>query len=539
VSGLLRLKRKTGEMMRRHKFLTAIGIFSVAAAIFLIPRLSVAVNDLYLKLAVLNDIIAIVNENYVEEVDWEKAMTGMFRGFLEELDPHSIYIEPKKLKDVNEEFQGNFQGIGIEFDIIDGFITVISPIVGTPSERVGLMPGDKFIRIDGESAYKITKDETFKKLRGLKGTKVTITIKRDDEEPFDVDIVRDDIPIYSVLAHFILDGKTGYILVNRFSQTTAEEFADALRELKAAGMENLIVDLRYNSGGFLNEAVEMLDNFLEKDEEIVHTKGRIRNSNDIYYASGRGIYKELPVVVMINRGSASASEIVSGALQDLDRGIIVGETSFGKGLVQRQWPLKDGSAIRVTIARYFTPSGRLIQRPYENGLDEYYEEFYTEYSDTLNMEEELEDKPQFKTKGGRTVYGGGGITPDILVKRELNPSRSTIRVFQNSERIFFKFAQNFVHKYPQYQTNEDDFIFDTPLPQAVFDEFFDFAITLESKAERDDLEKDRTFIEMQLKSEIAKIWWGHNGYYKARLLEDNQYLEAKRAIISAQQMAKQ
>ncbi|HDR04889.1 MAG TPA: S41 family peptidase [Candidatus Marinimicrobia bacterium] len=529
---------KTGEMMRRHKFLTAIGVIAVAAAIIFIPRLSVAVNDLYLKLAVLNDIIAIVNENYVEEVDWEKAMTGMYRGFLEELDPHSIYIEPKKLKDVNEEFQGNFQGIGIEFDIIDGFITVISPIVGTPSERAGLMPGDKFIRIDGESAYKITKDETFKKLRGAKGTKVLITIKRNDDDPFDVEIVRDDIPIYSVLAHFLIENKIGYILVNRFSQTTSEEFSDALRDLKNLGMESLVIDLRYNSGGFLNEAVEMLDNFLEKGEEIVHTKGRIRNSNEIYYASGRGIFKDLPIVVMINRGSASASEIVSGAFQDLDRAVIVGETSFGKGLVQRQWPLKDGSAVRVTIAKYYTPSGRLIQRPYQDGLDQYYNELYSDNPDSVEPDLELNQKPQHKTKSGRIVYGGGGITPDITVKRQLNPSKSTIRVFQNPERIFFKFAQKFVQEYSQIQSNEDEFIFKTQLPESVLNDFFEFAFSIEENLNLEEMETDRSFIEMQIKSEAAKIWWGHNAYYKARLLDDNQFTEARMAMTSAQQMAK-
>lgn len=525
--------------MRQHKLLSAAGLSLILGLVVFYPRISAGVNDLYMKLAVMNDIIAIVNENYVEDVNWDKAMSGAYRGFLEELDPHSIYIEPKKLKDINEEFQGNFQGIGIEFDIIDGFITVISPIVGTPSERAGLQTGDKIIKIDGESAYKITKDETFKKLRGKKGTHVTLTIKRGNEDPFDLDITRDDIPIYSVLAHFILDESTGYILVNRFSQTTSEEFKSAMADLKTSGMKNLIIDLRFNSGGYLTEAVDMLDNFLDKDEEIVYTKGRIGNSNEMYRATGKGEYKNVPVVVLINRGSASASEIVSGAIQDLDRGIIVGESSFGKGLVQRQWGLKDGSAIRVTIAKYYTPSGRLIQRPYDEGLEQYYEDIYTAedvaLSDTSNKE--LAERPQFKTKSGRIVYGGGGIAPDIIVHRNLDVSKSTLKIFRNNERPFFKYSQQMINEHPEYQISENDFIFKTQLPANFISEFFNYCSQLEPDITREDLEKDQAFIMMQLKSEIAKATWGNNAYYKARLLGDEQFDKANESLKLAQDLA--
>lgn len=523
--------------MKKKILLSTLTVFIILTAVFY-PKISASVDDLYLKIAVMNDIISIINESYVEDVDWAKTMEGAYRGMLEELDPHSVYISKKKLKTVNEEFQGNFQGIGIEFDIIDGYITVISPIVGTPSERVGLQSGDKFLKIDGESAYKITKEETFTKLRGPKGSTVTLTVKRvGEDEPFEVEIIRDDIPIYSVLAHFLLEDNVGYILVNRFSQKTAEEFTDALKDLKNQGMTSLIVDLRYNGGGFMNEAVEMLDHFLDTGDMIVYTKGRLRNTNEEFYATGKGLYKDLPVVVMINRGSASASEIVSGALQDLDRGIIVGETSFGKGLVQRQWPLKDGSAVRVTVARYYTPSGRLIQRPYENGLQDYYESIITaDDFDTTNVKES-EDKPVFKTRSGRTVYGGGGITPDVIIKRTFDLSPATVKVFQHNERLFFKFSQMLVNDYKKAPKDPQDFIFYQELPENTLSRFYTFVSEYVKEIKPEDLEKDEEYIVMQLKSELAKMWWDNNAFYKARLLSDNQFAAAMKQIPEARILA--
>jgi carboxyl-terminal processing protease len=520
------------KTMKKKIFLSTLTIILLAVAIFY-PKISASVDDLYLKIAVMNDIISIINESYVEEVDWAKTMEGAYRGMLEELDPHSVYINKDKLKTVKEEFQGNFQGIGIEFDIIDGYITVISPIVGTPSERVGLQSGDKFLKINGESAYKITQEETFKKLRGPKGTSVTLTVKRvGEEEPFEVEIIRDDIPIYSVLAHFLVEDSVGYVLVNRFSQKTAEEFSDALHDLKAKGMESLIIDLRYNGGGYMNEAVEMLDHFLNAGDMIVYTKGRLPNANEEFYATGKGEFKDLPVVVMINRGSASASEIVSGALQDLDRGMIVGETSFGKGLVQRQWPLKDGSAVRVTVARYYTPSGRLIQRPYDNGLQDYYESIVLA-DETDSTVLDTTDKPVHKTKAGRIVYGGGGITPDVLVKRHLNLSKPTVKVFQHSDRLFFKFAQELSKEYPNAPADAENFIFNEDLPEGYLEDFLSFVGDKVESLTLEDLQKDKDYVEMQLKSEMAKMWWGNNAFYKARLLADNQFEAALEHISDA------
>ncbi|MCK5519544.1 MAG: S41 family peptidase [Candidatus Marinimicrobia bacterium] len=527
--------------MRNHKWFSGFIITLIVGTIFISPRISAGVSDLYMKLAVLNDMIAIVNEYYVDDVDWEKAMTGLYKGFLEELDPHSVYIEKKQLKSITEEFQGNFQGIGIEFDILDGYITVISPIVGTPSERAGLQPGDQFIAIDDSSAKDITRDGTYKRLRGKKGSHVLLTIKRPGvDEPFDVEIIRDDIPIYSVLAHFVYDDSIGYVLVNRFSETTVQEFRVALTDLKTQGMKSLVIDLRFNSGGYLNQAVDMLDEFLSKGDMIVYTKGRVKNSNDSYHSSGRGHYKELPVIVMINRGSASASEIVSGAIQDLDRGIIVGETSFGKGLVQRQWPLKDGSAVRVTVARYYTPSGRLIQRPYDNGTEEYYNDIYgQDVSDSTDKaQDKKDDRPQFKTKAGRTVFGGGGITPDVVLKREFDLSESSRKVYRNSSRIFFSYAQEYIkNKLPKFE-KATDFVMEYQFPEPFLEEFFNYALEFETEINLEELEEDESDIKMSMRAEIAKSLWGNDAFYMARLCNDNQFEAAIIAVENAKKLVK-
>ncbi len=535
------MKTKIGMIMKKHKILTAFLLLAVVAAIVISPKISSGTdekgNDLYLKLAVLNDMISIVNEYYVDDVDWDKAMAGLYRGFLGELDPHSIYIDKDQLKNITEEFQGNFQGIGIEFDIIDGYITVISPIVGTPSERAGLHTGDKFIAIDDSSAKDITREQTFKRLRGKKGSKVVLTVKRAGvPKPFKVDIIRDDIPIYSVLAKFMVNDDAGYVLVNRFSETTAEEFSTALSELKAQGMKSLIIDLRFNSGGYLNQAVEMLDEFLDKGDMIVYTKGRVKNSNESYHATGKGLYKNLPIVVLINRGSASASEIVSGAIQDLDRGMIVGETSFGKGLVQRQWPLKDGSAVRVTVARYYTPSGRLIQRPYDKGTEEYYNEIYTESDSAAAGAGDKENRPEFKTKAGRTVYGGGGITPDVIVKRDFDLSESSRLLYRNPNRIFFKFAQKYINETLPKFSEARDFVMDYHFPEDIMEQIYQYSLEYEPELKLEELKENQTDILMSVRSEIAKSLWGNDAFYMARLTDDNQFQAALDALKNAHEL---
>ncbi len=342
---------------------------------------------------------------------------------MDELDPHSVYIPAEMFTAIEENFRGDFEGIGIEFQVVNDTLTVVSPITGGPSEALGIMPGDRIVKIEGEDCIGITNEEVRSSLRGEAGTKVKVTILRTGvEEPIEYEITRDKIPLYSVDTHIMLNDKTGYVSVSRFSETTFDELKDALKDLKQNGMEQLILDLRGNPGGYLNQAVDIADLFIEGKKKIVYTKGRREEFDEDYFASRPSAYEKIPLIVMINRGSASASEIVSGAVQDWDRGLIVGETSFGKGLVQRQFTLPDNSAIRLTISEYYTPSGRLIQRDYDDlETDEEY------YSEVMEREEEEGDnlthtaeqdssKPVFETEGGRVVYGGGGITPDYIVK---------------------------------------------------------------------------------------------------------------------------
>lgn len=486
-------------------------------------------SNLYLKLNVLNDIIRIVNDNYVEVPDWDKVMEGAFTGLMGNLDPHSVYIQEDKLSDIQEKFTGKFEGIGIEFDILGGYITVISPIANSPAEKAGLDVLDKIVKIDGESAYKITREEVFKKLRGPKGSKVDVVIRRQDVDDFEVTIIRDEIPIYSVSAYFMIDDSTGYIYLNRFSQTTTKEIEEALCKLKDAGMKQLIFDLRNNSGGYLDQAVRVADKFIAGKQKIVYTKGRIRNANEEFYSGKDESHPRFPLVILINRGSASASEIVAGAVQDLDRGVIVGETSFGKGLVQRQYDLRDGSAIRVTVAKYYTPSGRLIQRPYDDNIANYYESFVQENRDSLLSAESEETRPQYQTVSGRVVYGGGGITPDHYVeykryKHDL--SKDTMKLLRHPSRVLFEFAAEYSVKHKRWAGKKDKFMEKFQISDKTFDVFKERVEDKEIDIDLSNLDNDSGYLKMLLKAEVAKDFWGYDEYYKVIRLHDNQVLEA-------------
>jgi carboxyl-terminal processing protease len=479
------------------------------------------------KINVLQQIISYVNHFYFDTVDMEKIMDGAFHGLMEELDPHSTYIPAKEQENINELFKGKFQGIGIEFDILDGFITVISPVPDSPSDIVGLMPGDKIISINGGDAYKITKDEVFKKLRGAKGTKVIVTISRIGRaKPFDVTIIRDNIPIYSVGAATMLDDSTGYIFLRRFSATTEKEVTEAITHLLDKGMNRLLFDLRGNSGGFLEQAAAVSDQFITTKDTLVYTKGKVKESNQVFLGTSLKGNDDFSLIVMINRGSASAAEIVSGAIQDLDRGLVVGETSFGKGLVQRQLPLDTGAAVRVTIARYYTPSGRLIQRPYEDGNDlAYYRELYA--TDRESIIDSLKTlRPKYKTKSGRTVYGGGGITPDIYIPYKSTINNATNSVLRNAKRPIFNFASEYA------STHQKDFdTFSTFRNSwSVNDRIFnDFLVHLEKDSidiDEDSLRTNSDYINNRIKSEIAGSVWGKDEGANIRLLLDNQVLEA-------------
>ena len=489
-------------------------ILGFALLLIVSLTISASTSDPFNKLKTIAQLVRIIYDKYVEEVDMNKVLNGALAGMLDELDPHSSFIPAEDLEGIDELFRGDFEGIGIEFSLIDGYITVISPIPDTPSDRAGIISGDKITKINGESAYKISQKDVVKKLRGPKGTKVIVTIARIGmEDTFETTLVRDKIPIRSVASSFIMNDNIGYIKVTRFAGTTFNEFSDAIDKLHRKGMTNLLIDLRNNGGGLLDQAIKMADLFIASNDTIVFTKGRIRGSNGVHRALKSKNDLNLPVVVLINNGSASASEIVSGAFQDLDRGIIVGEKSFGKGLVQRQYELQDGSAARVTIARYYTPSGRLIQRDYDVPLDEYY--LNNSENDTI-----IENQKQYFTKSGRVVYGGGGITPDIIQKNDIKYNESIRKIYFHEDRLLFKYANEIKENGPapvsfeQLMTGYE----------IIQEHFLDWLNVNNVEYQKEELIDDEgwSLIVNRIKAEIANVMWTREDFYRALTYNDLQ-----------------
>jgi carboxyl-terminal processing protease len=375
----------------------------------------------------LTALIFQIEQNYVDSVNTEQMVDEAIERMLADLDPHSTYIPAREVKQANESLEGNFEGIGIQFNIIKDTITVISPIAGGPSEKLGIAAGDKIVSIDGVNVagIGIKNEDVTAKLRGPKDTKVTVGIRRTGErKALEYTITRDKIPIYSLDAAYMVSPKIGYIKLNRFAKTTMAEFLEAINKLKKEGMEDLILDLQGNGGGLLDVSKELADQFIAAGKVLVYTEGRNYPRRD-YKSTASGSFLRGRLVVMIDEGSASASEIVSGAVQDWDRGLIVGRRSFGKGLVQRPIPLPDGSLVRLTTQKYYTPSGRCIQKPYDHGTEAYNRERYERYEngemltlDTTNLAE----AEKFFTSNKRVVYGGGGIIPDVFVPLDTTQS---------------------------------------------------------------------------------------------------------------------
>lgn len=371
----------------------------------------------------INDLLRIIDDHYVDTVNMTNLIEDAMPQILSDLDPHSVYIKAKDAEESMTDIKGSFSGIGVSFTIQEDTIHIINVIKGGPSEKVGLLAGDRIVTIDGEEfvGKEITSEESMKRLKGEKGTEVKLGIKRMGEKDLlDFTIIRGDIPIHSVEASYMITPELGYIKVTKFSETTYPEMLVALARLGQEGFKGLIIDLRGNGGGIMQTAIQMANIFLPKGKLIVYTEG-LNSPREEYISDGRGAFAHLPLVVLIDESSASASEIFAGAIQDNDRGTVIGRRSFGKGLVQQPIEFRDGSILRLTIARYYTPSGRCIQKPYENGHNEEYEndlveryergEFFSE--DSIHQE-----GPQFKTLLGRSVYGGGGIMPDIFIPED-------------------------------------------------------------------------------------------------------------------------
>ena len=431
----------------------------------------------------MNRFLQFLNYFYVDKVDFNKIVEKGTIEMLKELDPHSTYIPKKDVVRTNEPLQGNFDGIGVQFQIMKDTIVVVQPIKGGPSERVGIVAGDKIIQIDDSVAVgKICTNEwVYNKLRGPKGTKVKVHIKRGKEpKALEFTIIRDKIPINSIEAYFMVDKEIAYIKLERFAQTTKEEFEQAVRELKMQGMQHLIFDLRGNTGGFLSAAVDIVDEFIEPNKLVVYTQNNQNYNRMNYNTRFNGVFEKGRLVIMIDEYSASASEIVSGAVQDWDRGIIVGRRSFGKGLVQTPTMLNDSSQIRLTTSRYYIPSGRCIQKPYE-GIEDYSKDLINRYNAGELMHADsihFPDSLKYTTTNGRTVYGGGGVMPDVFVPMDtIKVSDFYWQLFRKN--IFNQFVMSYLEQEKQHllatYSNFEEFYTNFDVNQEILDKFYDFA----------------------------------------------------------------
>ena len=403
--------------------------FAIVAVIFVLlsaPRIQAQSDEQREGIQKFGTALQIINFAYVDSVDSPDLVASAIKQMLKELDPHSAYISKEDVERVNEPLEGSFDGIGVTFQLFNDTILVVSPVPGGPSDKLGIFGGDKIVKIDGISAVgeKINNEYVMERLRGKKGTTVSVSIKRaGKKELIDFDIVRDKIPLNSIDATYMAAPEIGYIKLTRFSKTSMDEFRESLQELRQEGMQDLILDLRSNSGGYLNIAVELSDEFLPDDKLIVYTEG-LRQPRENFYSTSTGSFdNDGRVIVLINEASASASEIVSGAIQDWDRGLVLGRRTFGKALVQRPFRLPDGAFIRLTTARYHTPTGRCIQKPYDEGVEEYFKDFKNrlEHGELVSADSiHFPDSLQYLTPAGRTVYGGG-----VNVAGSLFPPSST------------------------------------------------------------------------------------------------------------------
>ena len=482
---------------------------------------------------------------YVDTTNAPKLVENAIVDMLKELDPHSAYISKDELEAANEPLEGSFEGIGVTFQLLRDTILVVAPVPGGPSDKLGIQAGDKIIKINGEDAFgkKVNNKFVMDKLRGEKGTTVDVSIYRNRKPALiDYTIVRDKIPLNSIDATFMLDNEVGYIKLNRFSKTSMEEFHSSMDELKKEGMKDLILDLRGNSGGYLNVAVELSDQFLSDGKLIVYTEGEKSPRQD-FTATSQGDFEKGQLIVLINEGSASASEIVSGAVQDWDRGIVMGRRSFGKGLVQRPFQLPDGSVIRLTSARYFTPTGRCIQRPYDGGTEDYYKDLFErqENGELVNADSiHFPDSLKYKTAGNRVVYGGGGIMPDIFVPVD---TLHLTEYYSNLVRkgVFNRFTIDFANE-ERSKIKKDfkttaDFIKDFTVDQQMMDEFLSVAKREGVEMNEEQYNRSEEFIKFQIKALIARNIWDIESYYEVMAGNDETLQEAiklmhKRSIFS-------
>ena len=465
----------------------------------------------------VEELIRYIEAKYVDEVNGDELVGTVIDKLLNELDPHSNYISANELGEVSEQLDGSFDGIGIEFMIMEDTVVVIAPIVGGPSEAVGIMAGDKIVSIEDSivAGTRFSLGDVMEKLRGERGSAIRLGIKRkNDEDIKEFSVKRDEIPIYSVDASYMLNSETGYIKLNRFSANTYAEFMQSVEKLvEESGMENLVIDVRQNPGGYLQQATKILSQlFKEKDRLLVYTEGRFGLRNE-YESTGKTFFKINNITVLIDEGSASASEILAGAVQDWDRGHIIGRRSFGKGLVQEQYRLTDGSALRLTVARYYTPSGRSIQKSYDN-MDSYEGDLMNRtssgelsHSDSINVV----DSTEYYTASGRVVYGGGGITPDVFIPIDtllLNDYYLSLR--QHIPQFTYRY---FERKEKQLDMERKSFLHDFQFSPKELKSFLDYAVGKGIERNGTEFKQIEEILALSLKARLAKILFQEEGYY--------------------------
>ena len=466
------------------------------------------------------EVMSLIDHSYVDDINSDEMVENAVTKMLEKLDPHTIYVSAKDVELSNSDLKKEFEGVGIEFNIFRDTIMVLTPLSGGPSEKVGLLAGDKIIIVDGETVagVGITNRGVIDRLRGKKGTKVVVGIKRQRiSEILDFTIVRDKIPQFSVDAGYMVDDEVGYIKVARFSESTYDEFREKLKLLVDQGMKKLIVDLQGNPGGYMDRAVNISDELLSNNAMIVSQEGKEPRANAEYKAYRNGLFEEGPVIVLINEGSASGSEIVAGAIQDNDRGLIVGRRSFGKGLVQSMFRLSDGSELRLTIARYYTPSGRSIQKPYDEGLSAYQKDFHTRvahgelfHADSIKFNDSL----KFQTSKGRTVYGGGGIMPDYFIPLDTGwDSRYYMKLRNNN--VIREYALTYFQKNEkklkkmEFEQFRSDFDIDDKMIEEIISQGEKFGVEYDEVG----YTRSETLIKTLVKASIARNAWGREAYY--------------------------
>ncbi len=490
------------------------------------------------NIGTLEQVLDYVQAKYVDTVNLERLEDGAIEKVLENLDPHSTFIPSSDLKAVNQELEGNFEGIGIEFFVVKDTVMVVNVLSGGPAESVGLLSGDKIITINDSlfAGKNIGDGEVVKQLRGKKGSKVTIGIKRKNSNTLlSFTITRDKIPIYSVDASYMIDANTGLIKINRFSETTYDEFMEALQKLKNEGMSKLIIDLRQNGGGYLNAATDITDELLDQPKLMVYTKGRVYSRTD-YKTRVLGQFEDGALAILIDEGSASASEIVTGAIQDWDRGIVVGRRSFGKGLVQEQYGLTDGSALRLTVAKYYTPSGRCIQKPYNHNVDDYYNDLTDRYHNgefTNKDSIHQKDTAKFYTSQGRLVYGGGGIMPDIFVPLDTSNTSNNFLNAVLSQGLIQQFTYGYYHDHPGMLDSYADvstFRKKYTVSNEIFSSFLALAENNKIQPKESELASAKGYILLRIKSFLAREKFSQDAFYAVLFDEDETVIQAVKSM---------